>query len=41
MPMNELGPLLAAAIIALAVVRNVYFLEPAPQRSRSKPERLA
>lgn len=31
MPANELGPALAAAIIALVVIRNAYFLK-TPQR---------
>ncbi|HXP93731.1 MAG TPA: hypothetical protein VN905_09700 [Candidatus Binatia bacterium] len=41
MPTNELGPALAAAIIALIVVRNAYFLNPTPQRSRSNGKRIA
>jgi len=41
MPTNELGPVLAAAIIALIVVRNAYFLKPTPQRLRSNGKRNA
>lgn len=34
MPEYELGPVIAAAIIALIIVRNALFLNPSPQRKR-------